>query len=180
MVLFDSTILLPLMRRGIPVRPDPSTGEPISHVEARLSRLVTELEKSRTRIVIPTPVLSELLIRAGSSTNQLVASLQKSSVFRIEPFDTRAAIELAEMTRAILASGSRRGAGDSTYAKLRFDRQIIAIAKVHAVRTIYTDDFELGSFAKTQGFDVVNLLDLPIPGEELQAKLSFPEVPDNG
>ena len=175
MVLFDTTILLPLMRPGIRVPSDPSTGKPISHPEARLARLVTDLEKSKTRIVIPTPVLSELLVRAGAATNQLVASLQKSSVFRIEPFDTRAAIELAEMTRAVLASGSRRGGSDATYAKLRVDRQIVAIAKVHRVATIYSDDRELGAFAKTHGFEVVTLVDLPVPDDTLQGRLGLEE-----
>lgn len=175
MVLFDNTILLPLMRPGIRVPLDRTTGEPIAHAEARLARLVTGLEKSRTRIVIATPVLSELLVRAGSATNQLVATLQKSSVFRIESFDTRAAIELAEMTRAILVSGSRRGGSDATYAKLRFDRQTVAIAKVLRVTTIYSDDAELGAFAKTHGFEVVTLVDLPVPDDTLQDRLGLEE-----
>ena len=55
--------------------------------------------------------------------------LSKLAVFRIEPFDTRPAIEVAAMTRNAKAAGSRKGISDATWAKLKFDRQIVAIAR---------------------------------------------------
>ena len=79
------------------------------------------------------------------------------------------------MTHAVLASDSRRGGSDATYAKLRFDRQIVAIAKVHRVATIYSDDREPGAFAKTHGFEVVTLVDLPAPDDTVQGRLGLEE-----
>jgi hypothetical protein len=51
-------------------------------------------------------------------------------VFYVVPFDTLAAIELAVMTRNALAAGDKRAGSKESWAKVKFDRQIAAIARV--------------------------------------------------
>jgi hypothetical protein len=102
-----------------------------------------------------------------------VEHLQKYSVFRIEPFDTKAAIEVAAMTRAALDSGKKRGQSSASWAKVKFDRQIVAIAKVAGATTIYSDDKDLVPLAKAAKIEVIGIADLPLPPEDAQYKLDF-------
>jgi predicted nucleic acid-binding protein len=171
MIVFDATMMLLLMRPNTNAPLDPSTGKPVEYAETRITYLVTELEKSKTRIIIPTPALSELLVKADGATVGLIERIQASSVFRIAPFDTLAAIEVAEMSRSSLALGNKRGEATGTWAKIKYDRQIIAIAKVNKATAIYTDDENLCAFAEKQHIKPVRLADLPLPPEMAQNEL---------
>lgn len=74
---------------------------PITAPKERVEHLISELEAGGINIMIPTPVLSEVLVRAGAkASQQIVEELNRQSVFRIEPFDIRAAIEVATAGRA--------------------------------------------------------------------------------
>jgi len=66
MVVFDATMLSLLFRPGSPGPLDPATGARVEHADLRVAALVEQLEKARTVIIIPTPVLSEVLIKAGN------------------------------------------------------------------------------------------------------------------
>jgi hypothetical protein len=126
MVVFDATILMLLLRPNAG-QPTDSSGQPITQVQERIAHLLQTLEKNRTRIIIPTPALSEVLVRAGNAGPQIVETLGRSAVFRIVSFDSLAAIEAAAMTRAAIDSGDKRGGVDAAWAKVKFDRQIVAI-----------------------------------------------------
>lgn len=177
MVVFDSTTALLALRPGVNPPLDPATGKPVENAEARIAHLIETLGKERTQIIIPTPVLSELLVGAGAAASELVFRLTRSATFRIASFDTRAAIELAEMTRAALGSGDKRGGVEAPWSKIKFDRQIVAIAKVTGATAIYSDDRDLRTFAEQQGITVVALADLPIPAAARQTELPFPSPP---
>src|SRR5579862_6460471 len=172
MVVIDATMLMPLLRPDIPIPAGPGR-TPIEKAKERIDHLVKELERDKTKIIFPTPALSEILVRAGAeASGKIIEHLQKFSVFRIEPFDTRSAIEVAAMTRELLDSRQRkRGTSNSTWTKIKFDRQIVAIAKVHNVTTIYSDDNDIRQIASRAKIKVIGLADLPLPPEDSQ--LSF-------
>jgi hypothetical protein len=176
MVVFDATMMLLLMRSNVNAPIDPKTGLPVKHAESRIAAFVQHLEKQKTKIILPTPALSELLVRAGDSTQSLISTIQKSPVFRIAPFDTLAAIEVAAMTRQAMDDGDKRGGVDCTWAKVKYDRQIIAIAKVHRATTIYSDDDHIHAHGGAAKIEVLRLADLPIPPEMLQEELKFSEI----
>ncbi|MGD0023289.1 MAG: hypothetical protein ABSC37_01495 [Xanthobacteraceae bacterium] len=114
MVVIDATNLLLMLRPGTPV-PAGAGGVPIDRPKERIEYLIQQLDKAKTKVVIPTPALSEALVRAGAAASQqIVEHLQRYSVFRVEPFDTRAAIEVAAMTRNALDSGRKRGSSAAT------------------------------------------------------------------
>jgi hypothetical protein len=183
MVVFDTTTSLLLLRPGTNPPLDTATGNPVEHAEGRLALLVDTLGKARTRIIIPTPALSELLVYAGTGMAELVARLTKSATFRVLPFDTRAAIELAVMTRAAIDQGDKRGGVDAPWNKIKFDRQIVAIAKVAGATAIYSDDHHLCTFAKEQGLTAIGIADLPLPESvrepELPLMLPAPTTDDD-
>lgn len=174
MVVIDATTLMLFLRPGVPIRNDAS-GVPINRPKERIEFLVHELDKARTKIVIPTPALSEAMVRAGATGSQdLVDKLQKYAVFRIEPFDLRASIEVAAMSRdAFAAGGRKRGRVDPnvTWAKVKYDRQIVAIAKVHAVTAIYSDDGDIRTLGERVRIKVVSVADLPLPPQKAQLDL---------
>ncbi len=179
MVVFDSSILLLLIRPDVNTPIDPKTDLPVDHVEARLSGLVELLENKKDKIIIPTPALSELLICAGDDTQSIVRTIQKSSVFRIIPFDTLAAIEVAVMTGKAINNGNKRGGVDCTWAKVKYDRQIIAIAKVHRATIIYSDDEHIHTHGKANNIQVVGIADLPVPDQIKQRRLFDYNIEEN-
>jgi hypothetical protein len=67
MVVFDATTLLYLFDPEAKAPTDPETGSPVTRVKERIEFLVSELEKRREKIIVPTPALSELLVRAGDA-----------------------------------------------------------------------------------------------------------------
>lgn len=161
MVVIDATMLLLML--------NPGTAVPggVDRPKERIDFLVAQLDKAKTKIIIPTPALGEALVRAGAEASQrIVEYLQRYSVFSIESFDTRASIEVAAMSRE--AKGSKKGSSDATWAKVKYDRQIVAIAKVHGATTIYSDDGDIGTLGKRAKINVVGLAELSLPPQKAQ------------
>lgn len=173
MEVIDANMLLLLLRPGTPV-PKDSSGVTIEKAKERIEYLTAKLDKAKTKLVIPTPALSEALVRAGTAASmQIIEHLNKFSVFRIEAFDTRAAIEVAAMTRNAIDKGSKKGASASVWAKIKYDRQIVAITKVCGAKTIYSDDKDIRAIAKLAGIKVIGLADLPLPPEKAQFSMEL-------
>lgn len=173
MVVFDATMLLTMIHPdcGSPI--DSKTGLPIDHAKARIEYLVADLQKSKTKIGVPTPALSEALVRVGSKRLQFVEKFNELAVFESLPFDQLSAIEVAAMTKEALDAGDKRAGSSEIWSKVKFDRQIVAIAKVRNATAIYTDDLGLSNTAKAHGFPVIGLADLQIPPEKAQGELQF-------
>ena len=167
MAVLDTTALLYLLEPKAKPPIDPATGQPVANTTARIKLLVATLEKRREAIVIPTPVLSEVLVHANEASPQYLEIINKASCFRIASFDERAAVELAEMTGSALSAGNLRAGTNTTRAKLKFDRQILAIARIEGEDTIYSDDKELAKLGKPIGFTIIPIHKLPSPtGQE--------------
>jgi hypothetical protein len=174
MVVLDASMLMLFFRPGAGVPLD-AKGQPVSRPADRIKHLIDELDKQGIRIAIPAPALSEILVRAGTAASQvIVTELGKLYRFSVEPFDQRAAIELAAMLRDELPSGKKgMKAGAETWAKLKFDRQIVAIAKVISATMIYSDDGDLEAVAMRSGIPVTRVCDLPLPPEDPQQSLEL-------
>lgn len=172
MVVIDATLLMLFFRPDVPIPASPD-GTQIDLPRERIEHLIRQLEKARTKIIVPTPVLSEILVRAGSAASQeIVEKLNRLAVFRIESFDARAAIEVATMTRnAIDSAGKKRGSATGPWAKIKYDRQIVAIAKVARATTIYSDDADIRSIAADAEIPVIGLAELLLPDEAMQQDL---------
>lgn len=172
MAVFDATALVHLLEPGAPSAKNPATGQPVPNASARIKHLVNTLEERREKVVIPTPALSEVLVHANEAAEDYLKVLHKSARFRIAPFDERAAIEHAAMTREAIGRGDLRAGSDATRAALKFDRQIIAIARVEGESVIYSDDVNLGKFGSGLGLQVIPTYELPSPPAE-QAALPY-------
>jgi hypothetical protein len=80
------------------------------------------------------------------------------------PFDKKAALELALLAEKVRKhSGKKKGNSGGTWAKVKFDWQIVAIAKAQNVSTIYSEDPEIKKLATLVGIAVKSVADLPLP-----------------
>lgn len=140
MPVIDATTLLYFLEPDSKAPRDPGTNKPISDAKARIDLLIETLEAREETTLIPTPALSEVLVHAATAGPRYLKILHGTNCFRIASFDERAAVELASMTRDAFGEGDLRSGSSTTRANLKFDRQIIAIARVHNQTTIYSDD----------------------------------------
>lgn len=172
MAVLDATTLLHFLESDARAAMDPVSGEPIPDARARIERLVEELQKAGETILVPTPALSEVLVHADEAGPGYLQILHRTARLGIVPFGERAAVELAAMTRAALDKGDLRAGTSATRAKLKFDWQMIAIARVEGEKTIYSDDGDVKTLADGTGLDVIQTFDLPLPNAS-QGELSF-------
>lgn len=166
-VLLDSSILMLIVDPSAPSSIDPSTGQPVHMARERIDFLVRKIGKTRTKVIIPAPVLSEVLVYAGTATSRYVEILQ-ASPFRVVAFDTRAAIECAE---AVRRRHLRKRKPGSNRGKVKFDEQIAAIAKVEQVSAIYSDDEDMIVYGEEVGIPVIRSWELEIDPADRQGVL---------
>jgi len=175
----DATFLLyffaPPGNVGVPLD---SSGQPVTMAKERVQGLVSELEKQGSTIVAATPAVSEIMVRAGVQAGQAWLSIMnQSKAFKVVPFDAKAAIEVAIMAGHMLHGERGKDATDGTRAKVKYDRQIVAIAHTEGATVFYTDDSGQARLAMRLGMTVRGLADLPIPVTVAQTNFPF-EDPD--
>ncbi len=126
------------------------------------------LASKRAKIIIPTPVLSEVLL-GGRRVDVYLEGLRKYACFQVRAFDERAAIELSARI------GSRRNKArfkkTEIWNKLKFDRQIVAIAQSQGATVMYSDDNQVRAFAIECGMRAFSLMDIPVPIKQEQLEL---------
>lgn len=171
MVLFDSDFLLLVLDPGADIPRDPATGLPLAKAADRVQALIDLLQEQREQILIPTPVLSEILVNAGDATADYLAILQNTDVFEIVPFDLPAAVENALMTRQAIDDGSKKEGIDSPWSKVKFDRQIVAIARVRQVNRIFSNDDDVAKLSRRVGIRCVRAHELALPTGGVQGDL---------
>jgi predicted nucleic acid-binding protein len=162
MVLFDAAILSIAIDPKANVPSDFRTGQLIPQARERVDALIRGLEQDGQAIIIPTPALAEALTTLAEKAIELTDQIERRSCFRIKPFGKKEAIEIAIRTKmAILAGDKREGIADP-WQKVKYDRQIIAVAKTENVAAIYSTDRAIHEHAKLWGIPVLHLADVPL------------------
>jgi len=130
--------------------------------ERRVEALIDMIESSGGAIIIPTPVLAEYLVGIDKKDHQTHLNLiQRQSCFEIASFDEIAAIECAQMPSIKELKEMMKS---DTANKVKFDRQIISIAKSLNVDEIWTHDKGVFNRCKEMGLVVKSLADInPAP-----------------
>ncbi len=176
MVVFDSSVLLLVLDPKAKAPTDPATDKPVERATQRVEHLISTLTNAAEKIIIPTPVLSEVLIYAGPAMQRIITELNSQSCFRIADFDQKAAIEAALAMRDALERGGLRvdaAKPDETKTKIKFDRQIVAIAKAEGAHTVYTDDEAMTKYAERVKLRCIRTADLELPPEDPQQSLDL-------
>jgi predicted nucleic acid-binding protein len=117
------------------------------------------MDSSNDPIGVPAPAMAEVLVGAGKGKAQYVSILSNTYRFQILPFDSRAAIEAAELIAEVKTNKQPW----ATWAKVKFDIQIVSIAKAEAASLIYADDIHIENLAKRLKIPVMRICDLPEP-----------------
>ena len=178
MVLLDATAFSFLVNPDSKAPTNPLTLQPVVDAPTRFHFLREQIEKAGSTILIPTPALAEVLVAIGDAGPAILELLNGSARFKIADFDQKAAIELAAMTREAIRSGGKKGSSQQTSQKVKFDRQIIAIARTNQVERIYSDDGGVKHFAELIGMQVIQTWEMPLPPEVAQGTL-FEGEPTN-
>ena len=180
MIVFDASMLLLLLNSETPPPKDAATGQPVARCKDRIEYFVAQLTQQREKIIIPTPALSESLIKAGEAAPQYLDIMRNSRFFQISPFGTTAAVEAAELMRQRIARlGTLKGDALESRAKVKFDLQIAAIARVSRATAIFTDDDGLQKLAASLGITAQGVASLPLPPEDLQTAMDFTPPPES-
>ena len=156
-VVFDPTFLIDLL--------NPKLG---GEKRAALDFLVADLSKARTRILIPTPCLTELLVRAASARDQYLKLLAGNAAFEIIPYDQRAATECALLLEQAWDSKSQKSI---THTKFKFDWMIVACAASRNVANIYSDDGDILRCSTQVKIQTIKQSELPVPPESRQMRI---------
>jgi predicted nucleic acid-binding protein len=165
---FDANFLTLVLYPAADPPNDPSTGRPVERAGQRIALLLDQLSKDGERIIIPTPVLAEVLVLVGAAGPEYVLLLDRSARFEIAAFDEKAAIENAVTVSRAIATGDKRSGLDKTpWQKIKIDRQIVAIAKVRGAKMIYSTDSDIATLARQSDIAVRHLADIAVPDDDL-------------
>jgi predicted nucleic acid-binding protein len=166
-ILVDSNFLIYLLDRR-------SGGNQLDKDRrAKLHDLLGQVEENKGSVLIPSPVLAEYLLNAGSAAQDIAAGLRGHRRIRIAPFDEVAAQEAAIMHRAAWDAGGHKRAPlpkDADWQRIKVDWQVVAIAKVHRAR-IVTNDRPLCTLAHAAGVQADWLDAMPLPPGAIQMLL---------
>jgi hypothetical protein len=169
-VAFDAVIL------SVVLHPAAKYPKAIDRARDRVAQLIKDLEAANAKIVVPTPVLSEFLVLAGKDGALYLSEMTNSDLYEIQPFDTVAAVEAAAQMLKAMTSGDKKAGATGRWQVVKVDRQSVAIARVHSVTCIYSDDDGVQKLAAAAGVPVKGLADLPVPPPpEPETPSLFPE-----
>jgi predicted nucleic acid-binding protein len=174
MVAIDNTFLSLMLHPHAKPPKDPATGKPVERIDDRIEKLLEDLDSESERMILPTPVLCEFLILVGRVPPGFLDKFSEMKNLLVRPFDEKAAIELAAREVEDRLKRGKRAGSASPWAKLRFDRQIVAIARTNGATRIYSDDKDVMKFATRLGIEVIRTWELPLPSAK-QIDIEYPQ-----
>jgi predicted nucleic acid-binding protein len=132
-VVFDSSVLIDLFNPKLD-----------DDRKIKIDMIIASLKQQRAKILIPTPVMTEVLIKSSSAGIEYSALLSRSASFQIAPFDLKAAIECSDLLKLAFTNKEKASV---TKTKFKFDWQIIAIAASRSAEAIYAEDDDIERYA---------------------------------
>ena len=136
-------------------------------LESRFNALIENLDNDEDEIIIPSPVLAEVLACARTDPETVLSLIDGSVNFRVVQFGRRAAMEFGELFKTLPRLN------DEERIVHKFDLLIIAIAKLEEADTIYSADRPMKRLSLNQGIDCVDFQSLPRPASPSQGELPY-------
>ena len=118
MIVFDSTTLSLLLLPNAAI-PTGRNNKPIKYAKERLESLISQIAQSGESIIIPTPVLSEFLVKSIEKADEFLKTIRSSPWFRVESFDVAAAVEVGQRTAQAIAAGDKREGSKADWTKVK-------------------------------------------------------------
>ena len=171
----DSNILTLLLNPIASPPVDPTTEQPLTHCRERIETLVDRISEANGRLIVPAPVVGEISCIC-EPTHAYLESMIRFSCVEVGAFNTRCAIECADLIKAAKAEGDKKSGVKGKWQHLKIDYQIVAIAKVYGATMLYTDDKDQAVFARKAGLDVFASWEIELSSEKAQYDMNF--LPD--
>lgn len=124
-------------------------------------------------------MLTELLIRGGPDAPEVLDIIDGMPRVEIASFGKRAAIECAMMLRRRWGTGGKKQPSGG-WPKIKFDHQIVALARIAEAEVIYSDDSGVQALAKSFEMETMGIWDLPERPVDPQTKLPLPDPTPKG
>lgn len=175
-VVLDSSILISAFDPSAAPAPD-LEGKAVSYAVERIQYFVDSSAHHDRQILLPTPVIAELLSASNVEEDALTEALIGNSAFLIAGYDQRAAIINAQMNKNATASGNLKAGSEQPRQIVKFDRQILAIAKLHGASAVYCGDKNMAAHARHYGLSPLCAVDMELPPEIIQPDLLLKVVP---
>lgn len=158
-LVVDANILMQILKVG--GRNDlkcPRTGKLIDNPEGRAEALLDLMTVKADRILIPSPALSEILVRVDQHLHrEYLAAINSTACFDLINFDAISAISCAQLVNS---AELKQLKGDSDRSKISFDRQIIAMTQAYGGDELWTHDKDMLKKAEAVGIVVKSLADM--------------------
>lgn len=145
--------------------------------KARIAFLLEQMEQAKSKLVIPMPALAEYLVGADLAGIETFNKLERKSSILVAPLDRAAAFECAQLDRAALGSGDKKDETIAPWQKIKIDRQIVAIGKVHGAGMIISGDGGVRNNALRVGIRATRIDELELPESAKQIKLELVQAP---
>lgn len=139
----------------------------------RVTYLLQRLDETRVDIVVPAPVLAELLLYTNADEGVVESELLKIPRVEFGAFDEAVAVELARIARILKSPRVSKSEFVGSRSRLKFDKLIVAIAYCFNSPTLYSDDENVMKIAKRIGIEVISSSQLPLPPQEQQQHFEF-------
>ncbi|KAB7767614.1 PIN domain nuclease [Xanthomonas maliensis] len=139
----------------------------------RLVHLFSSIDKRKGQAIIPTPALAEYLILADQAGLEFVQAFDKRAAVKVAEFDIAAAFEAAQMHAAAIGRGDKRDGSSEAWQKVKYDTQIVAIAKANGARLMVSNDAGVRACAARINLKVMRSDELPFPDAARQHALQM-------
>lgn len=163
-ICLDSNILI----WGVRKESSPGQEDNIEYAKYFLE----DLKKRGVTIIIPTPVLAEILIPVPKNLrNGIISDL--SSFTRIEGFDLSASLKFAELFANLKKQDIESYKKETTKTRnaLKIDLMVISIAIIKKCKIIYTGNIK--EYKKLAIGEEIEILDMP--KHSFERNLEFPK-----
>lgn len=149
-IVIDTNVLVQIMQNeGAKDLLDPETGQIVVSAFERAEALVDRIDALNGVVLLPAPVVSEYLLGIDRKSYQAHLNILNGlKCIEVSAFDQLAAIECALL---VTNQEMKQLDPDSKMAKLKYDRQILAIAIASGAKEIWTHDKQLYRRSKMMG-----------------------------
>lgn len=143
----------------------------------RARYLVKRLALRKGTLIVPTPVIAEYLVGADEAGINSLNTFERQAHITLAVFDRAAAFECSMLDRAAILGpqGDKKDGSDEPWQKIKVDRQVVAIGKVHGAQLVISQDKGVRTAALRSGMQAQMIQDLPVDPDEAQATLPLTE-----
>ena len=152
---------------------DPTAMPHVPRGTERGEHFIRELSEKGEQVMIPVPVLAEVVAGRIERTQEIISELRRQRAFVVQPFDDVIAIETGYLIRSAFDRMPVSQKPSGWRVAMKYDAQIAATAIVRRARAIVSGDGGFSVYLDGSGIELIELKDLPLPPENPQGSLSL-------